>query len=136
MAFTRFNGATATITDSAGTAIATAVGIQSFSYEAGDRAEIDVTRSTSNRREIVPGFSSPRRLTVSLLLEDPTVTELDAMLGECAAGTFAVNFGVDCAAPTQFLSLSVFLMNYSVQGEVDGVLEVSCDFMVDERPSE
>ncbi len=135
MSYTRFNGATCSLADGAATDILSGAGITSFSYEAGDRAEVDITESTSVRREVVPGFASPRRISIGLLMSEATVTELDSMLADCAAGSLTVNFGADCAAATQFLSLNVFLMNYSVQGDMDGILEVSCDFMVDERPS-
>ena len=132
MAYTRFNGATATITTAASVAIATDVGITSFSYDGGSRAEIDVTTSVSVRRSVAAGFVSPRRVTLGLLLDAATIAELDSMIAECGAGTVAVSFGVDCVAPTQLLSLDAFLMSYSISGELDGVLEVSCEFMVAE----
>ena len=132
MAYTRFNGATATITTAASVAIATDVGITSFSYDAGSRAEIDITTSVSVRRSVAAGFVSPRRVTLGLLLDALTIAELDSMIAECSAGTVAVSFGVDCAAPASLLSLSSFLMSYSISGELDGVLEVSCEFMVAE----
>jgi hypothetical protein len=132
MATTRFNGASATYTDSGSTAIFTDVGITSFSLEGGSRAEIDVTTSTSARRQSVAGFVSPRTLSLGLLLDDPTVAELDTMLGECSNGTLVIKAGVDCAAVSQILSLSVYLMSYSITAQLDGVFEVSCEFMVKE----
>ena len=132
MAYTRFNGATATITNAASSEIASDVGITSFSFDGGSRAEVDITTSVSTRRSVVAGFSSPRRMSMGLLLAEATIAELDTMLAECAPGTVAVSFGVDCAAPAQLLSLSAYLMSFNVTGSVDGVLEVSCEFMVGE----
>ncbi len=133
MATTRFNGATATLANGAGTTIASAVGITSFGLDSGGRAEIDITTSASTSREVVAGFSNPRRMTLGLLLDSPTLAQLDTMVNECASGTLAVSFGTDCNAPSQFLSLSVFLMSYNVEGTMDDVLQVSCEFLVDER---
>ena len=132
MAFTRFNGATASITSAAAVNIASAVGITSFSFDGGQRAEVDITTSNSTRRSVVAGFTSPRRVTLGLLLDQATIIELDAMLAECNAGIVAVSFGVDCAAPTQLLSLTAYLMGYSISGELDGVLDMSLEFMVAE----
>jgi len=132
MAFTRFNGATASITSAAAVSIASGVGITSFSYDAGSRSEIDITTSLSVRRSVAAGFVSPRRVTLGLLLNAATITELDAMIAECNAGTVAVNFGVDCAAPTQLLSLTAYLMSYSISGQLDGVLDMNLEFMVAE----
>ena len=132
MAFTRFNGATASITTAAAADIATDVGITSFSFDGGSRAEVDITTSASTRRSVVAGFTSPRRMSMGLLLAEATIAELDSMLAECAPGTVAVSFGVDCAAPAQLLSLTAYLMSFNVSGSVDGVLEVACEFMVGE----
>ena len=132
MAYTRFNGASATITNAAAAEIASAVGITSFSFDGGSRAEVDITTSVSTRRSVVAGFSSPRRLSIGLLLAEATIAELDAMLAECAPGTVAVSFGADCAAAAQLLSLPAYLMSFNVTGSIDGVLEVSCEFMVGE----
>lgn len=131
MSTTRFNGAKATISNST-TAIATDVGITSFSYDSGNAAEVDITTSSSVRRAIIKGFASPRRLSLGLLLDQTTITELDAMLAECAEGTVAISFGVDCTAASQLLSLDAYLMSFTVTGQLDGVLEVNCEFMVAE----
>ncbi len=135
MATTRFNGASVTITTAASAEIASGVGITSFSYEGGDRAEIDITTSSAASREVIAGFRSPRRLSLGLLLDAPTLANLEAMQDECGAGTVAVSAGVDCGTPAQLLSLTAFLMNYSISAQMDGVFEVNVDFMVDERPS-
>ena len=132
MAFTNFNGMTATYSDGNSTAVIEAAGITSFNYEGGDRAQIDVTTSASTRRESLAGFASERRLTLGLLLDDPTVSELDAMIADCAPGTLLIN-SKDCGqSAAQFLSLPVFCMGYSINGQIDGVLEVNIEFMVAE----
>ncbi len=135
MATTRFNGASVTITNAASAEIASGVGITSFSFEGGDRAEIDITTSSAATREVVAGFRNPRRLSLGLLLDSPTLSDLTAMQAECAPGTVAVSAGVDCGNAAQLMSLSVFLMSFSITAQMDGVFEVSCDFLVDERPS-
>ena len=69
---------------------------------------------------------------MGLLLAEATIAELNSMIAECAPGTVAVSFGVDCAAASQLLLLPAYLMSFNVSGSVDGVLEVSCEFMVGE----
>ena len=136
MATTRFNGASISLTTAAGAVIAENVGITSFSFEGGDRAEIDVTTSSAASREVVAGFRNPRRLSLGLLLNDPTLAELEGMQAECGSGSIVGNAGVDCGTPAQIMSLNVFLMSFSVSAQMDGVFEVNCEFLVDERPSE
>ena len=135
MATTRFNGATVTLTNADASAIATDVGITSFSYEGGDRAEIDITTSSATSREIIAGFRNPRRLSLGLLLDTPSIANLDGMMEDCDSGSVTVKAGTDCAASSDILSLDVFLMSYSVSAQLDGVMEVQLELLVDERPT-
>ena len=132
MGLTQFNGTTVSFADSAGTDVLVDIGITSFDFQGGDRAEIDVTTSADTSRVSRAGFASPRRLSLGLLFEDPTLTELEAMMTACAPGTLTVKASIDCAAASQVLSLGAHLMGYSITAQLDDVWQVSCDFMVDE----
>lgn len=128
-----FNGSTLTYTNSSSGVIFTGVGITSFSVEGGDRTEVDVTQSTSTRREVLAGFASPRRLTFGVIFNDPTLAELDTMLGECGPGTLVLAVKPDCdTAAASFFSGNCYLMNYSLNGELDGTITAELTFMVNE----
>jgi len=136
MGLTQFNGSSVSFSDSAGTVIFEDLGITSFDFQGGDRAEIDVTTSSDSSRVSRAGFRSVRRVSLGVLFEDPTLTELDAAIKACAPGTLTAKFGVDCAAASQLFSLGAHLMSYSITGQMDGILEVSLEFMVDETAVE
>ena len=136
MGLTQFNGSSVSFADNAGTTLFSGLGITSFDFQGGDRAEIDVTTSQSASRISRAGFRSPRRISLGVLFEDPTLTELDAEMQACAPGTLAVSASVDCAAASQVFSLNAYLMSYSITAQMDGVWEVSLDFLVDETPAE
>ena len=134
MGLTQFNGSSAAFADAAGTVLFTGLGITSFDFQGGDRAEIDVTTSQDASRVSRAGFRSPRRVSLGVLFEDPTLSELDLEMAACAPGTLAVSASVDCADAAQVFELGAYLMSYSITAQMDGVWEVSMDFLVDETP--
>lgn len=127
MALINFNGMLASVAGGF-----TNAGITSFSYEGGDRAQIDVTTSASTRRESLAGFASERRISLGLLLDTADIAQLDALIAACAPAALAVTEKPCGGADTAFLGLNVYTMSYSVSGQLDGVLEVNVDFMVAE----
>lgn len=127
MALVNFNGMLASIVGGFQNA-----GITSFSYEGGDRAQVDVTTSASSRRESLAGFASERRLSLGLLLDTADIAQLDALMAACAPAALAVTETPCGGTATGFLTLNVFVMGYSVQGQLDGVLELNVEFMVAE----
>ena len=134
MGLTQFNGSSVAFSNAAGTVLFTGLGITSFDFQGGDRAEIDITTSQSASRISRAGFRSPRRISLGVLFEDPTLTELDLEMLACAPGTLTVSASIDCAAAAQVLSLGAYLMSYSITAQMDGVWEVSMEFLVDEAP--
>ena len=136
MGLTQFNGSSVAYSDSAGTVLFTGLGITSFDFQGGDRAEIDVTTSQSASRISRAGFRSPRRLSLGVLFEKPSIVELDAEMASCSPGDLTVSASVDCAAASQVLSLGAYLMSYSITAQMDGVWELALEFLVDETPEE
>jgi hypothetical protein len=131
MAIYQFNGATASLNNAAAVAVFTDIGITSFGYEGGSRAEIDTTTSTSTRREAIAGFASQKRVSLGVLFEtDPTIVELDALMEECGSSTLSIKLGSGCAAAAEVFNLPVQLMSYTVNGSMDSVLDVTMEFMV------
>ena len=136
MGLTQFNGSSASFADAAGTDIFSDLGITSFDFQGGDRAEIDVTTSADATRVSRAGFRSPRRVSLGVLFEDPTLAELDTAIKACAPGALSIKASVDCAAAAQVFSLGAYLMSYSITAQMDGVWEVSLEFLVDETPGD
>ena len=132
MGLTQFNGSSASFADSSGTVVFEDLGITSFDFQGGDRAEIDVTTSTDASRVSRAGFRSPRRVSLGVLFESPTLADLEASLKACAPGILTVKASEDCAATAQVFSLGAHLMSYSITAQMDDVWQVSLDFMVDE----
>ena len=131
MAIYQFNGALASLNDAAAAAVFVDIGITSFSYEGGSRAEIDTTTSASTRRESIAGFASQKRVSLGCLFEtDPTLVELDALMVECGSSTLSIKLGSGCNAAAEVFSLSCQLMSYTVNGSMDGVLDVTMEFMI------
>ena len=124
MAYYPFNGATATF---AGTTF----NITSFSLEGGDRAEVDVTNSSSASREVVPGFRNPRRATLGINYNGELST-LDTALAACAAGALAIEVGSGCNAAAAFFADNAWVMSYDLSADLDGIVVGSVTFMVDE----
>ncbi len=124
MAYYPFNGATATF---AGTTF----NITSFSLEGGDRAEVDVTNSSSTSREVVPGFRNPRRVTLGINYNGELST-LDTALATCAAAALAIEVGSDCNAAAAFFSDSAWVMTYDLSADLDAIVTGSVTFMIDE----
>ena len=134
MGLTQFNGSSASFADANAADVFVDLGITSFDFQGGDRAEIDVTTSADSGRISRAGFPSPRRVSLGVLFEDPTLAELEAQMQACAPGTLSVKASVDCAAASQVFSLNAYLMSYSITAQMDGVWEVSLQFLVDETP--
>ncbi len=124
MAYYPFNGATATF---AGTTFK----ITSFSLEGGDRAEVDVTNSSSTSREVVPGFRNPRRVTLGINYNGELAT-LDTALASCAAGALAIEVGQDCGAAAAFFADNAWVMTYDLSADLDAIVTGSVTFMIDE----
>lgn len=136
MGLTQFNGASASYSNATGTVIFSGLGITSFDFQGGDRAEIDVTTSLDTTRVSRAGRRSVRRLSLGVLFEDPTLAELEAMTAECGSGLLSIAAPIDCSVAAQVLSLGAFLMGYSITAQQDGVWEVNLEFMVDETAEE
>ena len=124
MAYYPFNGATASF---AGTTF----NITSFSLEGGDRAEVDVTNSSSASREVIPGFRNPRRVTLGINYNGELAT-LDTALATCANGALAIEVGSGCAAAAAFFSGNAWVMSYDLSADLDAIVTGSVTFMVDE----
>ncbi len=124
MAYYPFNGATATF---AGITF----NITSFSLEGGDRAEVDVTNSSSVSREVIPGFRNPRRVTLGINYNGE-LAGLDTALATCAAGALAIEVGSGCADAAAFFSDSAWVMSYDLSADLDAIVTGSVTFMVDE----
>ena len=129
MAHYPFNGASLTY------AGLTGLEVTSFSMEGGDRAEVDVTSSSSTVREVIPGFASPRRLTFGINYQGDHAT-LRAELDDCATGALVVSLGADCGAPASHIGLDAWLMSFSLNAELDGIVTGDLSFLIDERPGE
>jgi len=124
MAYYPFNGAEASF---AGTTF----NITSFSLEGGDRAEVDVTNSSSLSREVVPGFRNPRRLTLGINYNGE-ISALDTALATCAAGDLLIKVGSGCDAAENFFADKAWVMSYDLSADLDGIVTGSVTFMVDE----
>ena len=124
MAYYPFNGATATF---AGTTF----NITSFSLEGGDRAEVDVTNSSSISREVIPGFRNPRRVTFGINYNGELGT-LDTALATCAAGALAIQVGAGCDAAGAFFADNAWVMTYDLSADLDSIVTGSVTFMIDE----
>jgi len=131
MAIYQFNGAKASLSNASSAVIFADIGITSFSYEGGSRAEIDTTTSTSTRRQSIAGFASQKRVSLGCLFEtDPTIVELDTLMTECGSSTLSIKLGSACTAAAEVFNLPCQLMSYTVNGSMDGVLDVTMEFMV------
>ena len=133
MAYTAFNGASVTFTKSDSTVIFTDAPMTSISLMGGARAEVDV--STSSGRISFAGHRSPRKLNVGMILDDPTVAELEGAMVDDCVGTLLVKTTTCAGVSADFVNESAWIMNYDVSGQIDGALEVTIDFLVDETPA-
>ena len=124
MAYYPFNGTTLSF---AGTAFE----ITSFSMEGGNRAEIDVTSSSSTRRQSIPGMASPKQLVFGFNYAGDAAT-LDTLLSTCAAGDLIVSMGADCDAAAAHITLKAWLMSWDLAGDIDGIVTGNFTFMVQE----
>ena len=129
----QFNGSTFTLNNGSADILADGA-ITGFSIAGGDRSEIDVTTSTSTRRESVAGFASARRLEVQLLVDGGlTLAELDAMMTGCTVGSATVKVKPDCAGvAAAFFSAAVYLMSYDINSSLDETLQMSVSMMIAE----
>lgn len=128
MAHYPFNGATLSF------GALTGLEITSFSMEGGDRAEIDVTDSSSTVREVIPGFASPRRLTFGINYTGNHTT-LRSELDDCSSETLTVTLGADCGTPASHISVSAWLMSFNLNADLDGIVTGDISFLVDETPA-
>ncbi len=129
----QFNGSTFTLSNGTSNILEDGA-ITGFSIAGGDRSEIDVTTSTSTRRESVAGFASARRLEVQLLVDGGlTLAELDAMMVGCTVGSATVAVKPDCTtAVASFFSAPVYLMSYDINSSLDETLQMSISMMIAE----
>ena len=132
MAYTEFNRSKVTYTDAGSTVVFADVPMTSFSLSGGARGEIDI--STSAGRFSLAGHRTPRRITIGMLFEDPTLAELETAMLACASGTLLVEHVPCSASPTDttFIQDYVWLVNYDITGTIDGVMEVNVEFLIDE----
>ena len=124
MAYYPFNGTTLSF---AGAAFE----ITSFSMEGGNRAEIDVTSSSSTRRQSIPGMATPKQLVFGFNYAGDAAT-LDGKLAACAADELVVSMGADCESATAHITLNAWLMSWDLTGDLDGIVTGNFTFMVQE----
>lgn len=103
----------------------------SFQLTGGGRPDVEII--TSNARYAKSGLADPRRLSIGMILDDPDASDLENMLDECGSGTLTItNYNCNIPISPPLVSESAFLMSYTIDAAVDGVLEVSLEFLVDE----
>ena len=124
MAINQFNGATV----SWGTVLSGA-GMTSFSIDAGNRAEVDVTLSTDSARKSIPGFASVPTVTVGVLFDNQV--DLTDLVGcKDSAGLTINTNDTDCSASTLFQE-GAWLMGWNVTAQMDDVVAADLTFMID-----
>lgn len=131
MAHTEFNRMVCSYSKSGPTVLWANKPITSISFDGGDRPEVIINTSTT--RKSTAGLPTPRRVTIGMILDDPNLADCEDALDECDSGSLTVTAN-NCGTPSQFFAHSAWLMNYEVTAEMDGVYEVSLEFLIDERP--
>ncbi len=124
MAYYPFNGTTLSFDGAA-------YEITSFSMEGGNRAEIDITHSGSTRRQVIPGFATPKMLVFGFNYEGDAAT-LDTKLSTCTADELIVSMGPGCDAAAAHITVNAWLMSWDLAGDIDGIVTGNFTFMVQE----
>lgn len=110
-----------------------AADITSISFQGGQRSEVPVV--TNAGKYSFAGLKSPRKLTVGMVLDDPTVAELQTAVETCAAASLVINYTPCGGSEQSFFTKNAWMTDYSVSGAIDGVYTVECSFLYDETPS-
>jgi len=129
MAITQFNGSKVTYaTTTTGNHFTNAY-MTSLTISGGGRPDVDIVTSTA--RYAKSGLAEPRRVSVSMILDSPDGTALENMMTQCGSSQLTITT-FECATPTVFFQEDAFCMSYDISSAVDGVLEVTIEFLIDE----
>ena len=112
-----------------------AFAVTGFSWDGGDRPEVDITTGASTRRKVLPGLASQETFTLSVkydtgdeaLLSNPYSPEMI----KCGSGTLVVNMPTtdNCTVLVEVMAASqVDLISFDFSVELDGVLEGEVQF--------
>jgi hypothetical protein len=133
MAYVLGNGITATFSPVTGSDVIFSV--TGFSWNGGDRPEVDITTGASTRRKVLPGLASPEDYTLSVKY-DTGVSALSSNpyspeMIKCGAGTLLVNMApaTACGTPAAFVNgITVDMVSFNFSVELDGILEGEVTF--------
>ena len=129
MAITQFNGSKVTYaTATTGNHFENAY-MTSLTISGGGRPDVDIVTSTA--RYSKAGLAEPRRVSIGMILDDPNGTDLENMITQCGSSQLTITTYV-CDTPSTFFQEDAFCMSYDISSAVDGVLEVTIEFLIDE----
>lgn len=104
--------------------------ITSISFSSGGRSEVEVV--TSGGKYSLAGKRNPRKLSVSMILDDPTKAELDTAMTTCAPASLTIHYTPCGGSKTSFFTDNAWITSYSISGDIDGVMTVDVNFLIEE----
>ena len=90
---------------------------------------------TSGGKYSYAGLRTPRKAQFTLVLDDPTLAELQTAVETCAPASLVINYTPCGGSETAFFTKNAWITDYSTTASVDGVFEADITFLYDETPT-
>jgi len=107
--------------------------VSSMSFMGGTRSEVPIV--TSGGKYSYAGLRTPRKAQFTLVLDDPTLAELQTAVETCAPASLVINYTPCGGSETAFFTKNAWITDYSTTASVDGVFEADITFLYDETPT-
>lgn len=110
----------------------TTIEVTSISIDSGERPQIDITTSTDVRRNAVPGLRSVPSGSITGVLADGQVTQLEDRLLNCSTTLLTITAKqADCSTAEVLMLQSVHISGFTVEASMDEAVVVTVNFFLD-----
>lgn len=111
-------------------AVAT-ISVTSISMDAGERPQIDITAAADTQRSAVPGLRSVATGSVSGILTDGQIQNLEGELAGCTAIPLSITTDqANCSTQETLVSANVHITGFTVDASIDEAATVTVNFML------
>jgi hypothetical protein len=123
------NGLTATFTLAG--PVTVAIAVTSISIDGGERPQIDITAAADTKRSAVPGLRAVATGSVTGILQDSQIDDLEGQLAGCTAVTLVIATDqADCTTSETLLNSTVHITGFTVDASIDEAANVTVNFML------
>ena len=107
------------------------IAVTSISLDGGERPQIDITAASDTQRSAVPGRRGVPSGSLTGILQDGQIDDLEAELTVCDVIALAIQTNqADCSTAETLLNANVHVTGFTIDASMDEAVSVTVNFIL------